>query len=953
MRLEFAQPGWLLAFTLGVGWVLWFARRSDAPLSRERRAAVVCLRVLILACLVGALAGAQWLRSQDGLSVFFLLDRSDSIPAGQQEAARDWVQKVVRSKPAKDRAGVVVFGAEASIERTAGSALNLQKVFAVVDSQRTDIASAVRLAAAAFPEQGQRRIVVISDGNENLGDAMAAVEAAVPLGVSVDVVPLGIGRSGDVSLQRVALPSRLKVGQTFDLKVFVESDHATPATLRVLRDDAVLGEQAVEIAAGKNLFSVPQTLAQPAFYRYEVQVEAAGDPFPQNNRAIASAEVRGDPRLLLVSLNPAEDAALIAALKASKMEVRVVDPRGFPTDLAELQSFDSILLSNVSAGDLGQTLMKFIESAVRDFGIGLVCIGGDQTYAAGSYRGTPLEEVLPVDMELNSKKVLPSGALALVMHGMEFANGNQVARQTALGVLDALGPTDELGVVLWDGVDRWLFPLTKVGDRKALGGMIAGMNQGDLPSFENVVKMAAEGLRQSTASLKHIIVFSDGDPAAPSAALMEQVVAQRITVSSVLIAGHSGPETMREIAERGRGRFYNVTSASQLPQIFIKEAAVVLKSAIFEEPFKPKLATSTELVRGIAPAEYPTLRGYVAANVKSRAEAPLVSDKGDPVLAHWQFGLGRAVAFTSDAKARWASDWLQWGRFRQFWSQVVQWSLRRIDSSDLDARFEIEKGEGVLSVEAVAPDGNYRNFLNLQAVVVGPSGDRQTVPLVQRGPGRYEVRVATKEVGGYLVNLMEVQDGRLRGAQVLGASVNYSPEFGNTQPNRSGLRRLADAGHGQELSIRDVERTPFNHNRVRTTQAFELWEWLLRAAVVLFPIDVALRRVQIDAEEWARLTASLRRWMGFRSKPASVSESESLSSLLARRDEVRDTRLTSMNRAGAPDSPTGAPLGVETVASEAATAFSTEPVVEAPSEPGEDVRTQRLLEAKRRARKNR
>src|SRR5205085_679726 len=150
----------------------------------------------------------------------------------------------------------------------------------------------------------------------------------------------------------------------------------------------------------------------------------------------------------------------------------------------------------------------------------------------------PLEATLPVNMELDSKKVLPSGAVALVMHGMEFMNGNQIARDCALGVMEALGPQDEMGVVLWDGTEHWLFPMTKLSDKSAIGKKIAGMNQGDLPAFEGVMGLAHTGLKNSLANLKHMIVFSDGDPGAPTAKLMNAIVADRITVTTVLIAGH-------------------------------------------------------------------------------------------------------------------------------------------------------------------------------------------------------------------------------------------------------------------------------------------------------------------------------------------------------------------------------------------------------------------------------
>jgi len=556
---------------------------------------------------------------------------------------------------------------------------------------------------------------------------------------------------------------------------------------------------------------------------------------------------------------------------------------------------------------------------------------------------------------LDSKKVLPSGAIALVMHGMEFMNGNQVARDCALGVLDALGPTDEMGVVLWDGTDHWLFPLTKVGpNRGALGRQIAGMNQGDLPSFHGVMNIAYEGLKKSTANLKHMVVFSDGDPGAPSSALMQAIVGDHITVSTVLIAGHSGPDTMTWIADQGRGRFYNVNNAAQLPQIFIKETAVILKSAIFEEPFKPKLVSASELIRGISPAEYPTLRGYVCTTPKARAETPLLSDKGDPVLAHWQYGLGRAVAFTSDAKAKWARDWLDWEKYRQFWSQTAQWSLRRLENADFSTDVSVDKGEGHVSVEALDEKGDYRNFLNLQTVVVSPKGERQSVRLEQTGPGRYEAHFPTKEVGSYLLNLMEFKDGKLAGSQAVGASVNYSPEFNAIEPNLNLLKRLAETGGGKLLDPVNGSDNPFLHDRKKTFQPRDFWEWLLQFAIVLFTLDVGVRRIQIDRDEWLRATQNLRRWLFFwRGKPRPVEADESLAALLARRGQVRSTQTGP----GAEPSPDlFRPQKQVVPSAEEAAPLRPRAVVETQEEAAQKeeqpaTTASRLLEAKRRARK--
>lgn len=902
MTDHFTHPIWLLLLAPAWAWILYLSIRSNAQLSAARRWAVVTVRLLIVTALILAVAGWQWRHPREGMNIFFALDRSESIPSAQQEWAREYVNLAAAGKRNDDRAGVVVFGSQAGIESSPGAVVKLDKVHAVVDSDRTDLSAAIRLATAAFPDVGQKRLVLLTDGNENVGDAYEAVLAARPLSVSIDVVPLGVRRVNDVSVQKLTLPNRLKKGQPFEVKIFAEADHPTAGTLRLFRNDELLGEQRITLEAGKNLFSFPQTLDNADFYKYDIQLDVAGDSTPQNNRAINFTNVRGDPRILFVSSDPEKDAPLAEALRGSKLNLTIIEPGLFPENLAEMQSYDAILLSNVAAGDLGTLLLRRLQSAVLDFGIGLVCVGGDQTYAAGGYRGTPLEIALPVDMELSSKKVLPNGALAMVMHGMEFMNGNQIARQTALGVLDALGPQDELGVVLWDGREKWLFPLTKVGDKRNLASQIAGMNQGDLPSFQNVMEMAYEGLKKSTANLKHIIVFSDGDPGAPSDALMDSIVTDRITVSTVLIAGHAGPETMMRIADRGNGRFHDVRSPAQLPQIFIKEASVILKSAIFEEPFQPRLAAVSEPVQGIGAGEYPPLLGYVATTAKPRAETPLLSQKGDPVLAHWQYGLGRAVAFTSDGRAKWARNWLSWDRYQQFWTQIVQWSLRRVASSDFTTEVAVENGEGIISVEALDPEGNFQNFLDLRTVVVSPAGEREAVRLVQSGPGRYEARFPTREVGAYLLNLMEYGNGQLLGSQVLGLSVNYSPEFNASEPNLHFLRRLAEAGRGNLLSPDPSIDNPFDHDRQKTFQPRDLWPWLLQFAILVFPVDVGIRRIQIDREEWARAWAFVRRHVLFwRPAPEETAPDESLASLLSRRDSVRDRHSRSTTDVHPPD----------------------------------------------------
>ncbi len=958
--MQFTHPIYLLLALPALAWVFWLAWKTDVQIAPWRRWTALTLRTLVCLALVLAIAGLQWLLPVEGMNVFFVLDRSDSIPSAQQDAAKSLVNRMTQQKQRDDKAGVIIFGTDASIDRMPNQAIDLEKVEAVVDAQRTDLAAALQLATAAFAETGQKRIVLMSDGNENIGHAMGAVATAKSQGVSVDVVPLGVSRGSDVFVQKVQVPAKLKKGQPFEAKIFIQADEAQEAMVQLIRNDQLLGEQRVKLEAGKNLYTFPQTLPDQGFYNYEVRVDAIGDQLPQNNRAIAFASVRGDPRVLVISGELGLDDTLVAALQSAKLDVKVTGITGLPTSLAEMDSYDAIFLSNVSAGDLGRDTMQLLESAVRDFGVGLVCIGGENAFAAGSYRNTPLETTLPVSMELDSKKVLPPGAVVLVMHGMEFANGNQVARDCAQGVLSALGPGDELGVILWDGTEKWVYELQKVGNKNAAGSAIAGMNQGDLGSFQGVLEESHKALKKSKASMKHIIVFSDGDPAKPSPELMEAIVGDRITVSTVLIAGHVGPETMIEIADRGRGRFYNVTSPSMLPQIFIKETAVILKSAIYEEPFKPQVKAASELTRGIGAEDYPPLLGYVASSVKPRAETPLFTAQGDPLLAHWQYGLGRAVAFTSDARAKWAKNWLGWERYRQFWSQVAQWSLRRLENADFTSEVLIEKGEGVINVEALDEQGNYRNFLNLQAYVVSPKGERTAVRLQQTGPGHYEAKFPTKEVGGYLVNLMQMENGQAVAGQVVGASVNFSPEFAAGDPNLNLLQRIAETSGGKVLDPTKPAENPFTHDRIKTRQPLDLWEWLLRLAIILFVMDVGVRRIDLEREQWDKAMAAVKRFVLFwRPKPRPVEADVSLATLLARRDEVRSARTSAGSAEPRPDlfKPQTPTQPVDLSGSGEGKPSSPQPTASTPeAKPAEEEKpatTSRLLEAKRRAQQRR
>ena len=954
MNLRLTQPWWLLLLAL-LPWVWWVTRRSWAELGPVRRPLSLALRMLLLAVMIAALGGLQWLERHDALAVIYALDRSLSIPAQYEQELLRYVSEnaALRDEAREDHVGLLVFGGTASLELPAEpKAMLAQRIFSVVTREATDLAGALRLASAAFPEHVQKRVVLISDGNATQGDVLAEVREARAAGISVDVVPVIYRYEREVMVERVEIPGQVQQGERFDARIYVDAARPATARLWLTRNGRRMDAQEVQLVPGKNVFSLEQTLEEAGFYRYEVFLDSADDAVPQNNRALGYTSVAGEPRILYVESEPEQAGPLLSALQQIRSEIVFLAVDRMPDSLAELQDFDVIVLGNVSAGSLSMRQMRMLQSAARDFGVGVVVIGGNDSFTAGGYRGTPLEEMLPVSMDLSSKKVQPSGALVLIMHTTEFPGGNDWARQTALASLEALGPRDQMGVLLWAGQEQWLFDVQPVGDKLRLGRLIQGMAPGDMPDFDTTLDMAHQALVRVQAHLKHIVVFSDGDPTPPSPELVNQIVADKITVSTVMIGPHpgtNGPEKMNEIAQWGRGRYWDVRRPEDLPQIFIKEAAVILKSSIFEEPFQPQLVDATEPLRGVA--GYPPLRGYVATTPKPRADVPLVSDKSDPVLAHWQYGLGRTVAFTSDAKPKWASAWIGWDQFAKFWTQIARWSFRRLDPSSFDARVEVQGTEGRVAVDALDERGNFLNFLTLLAYVVDPDGQRQEVALEQTGPGQYEGRFAAGKVGAYIVNLAQLDGGQVKASQVVGTALAYSPEFRALAADTGALRQIAEGTGGRVLDRAD---SPFEHDRVESEVPRPLFDRLLAAAIMLLLVDVGVRRVMLEPAQVARVAGLVAFWRRGR-RP--VERDRAMTVLLEKKEEIRRRGARRPAGLGGPPAAAGPapepPPKVERGRRAAPQQREAPPPPEPPTPEPDVSYTKKLLEAKRRAQRER
>ncbi|MBX3728722.1 MAG: VWA domain-containing protein [Candidatus Sumerlaeia bacterium] len=891
--------------------VFWLAARRLRAIEPARRWMILGLRTLVILLLVLALSKPEIARESHDLTVYFLLDVSDSIPAQKREQALTLVSEFTRgsNKPRNDEAGLIIFGDGASLETLAVNTFEFDGSYrSVVGTARTDISSALRLALSAFPRNRLKRIVLFSDGNENSGSALEIARMARNSAVPIDVVPMRYDQRGDVQIDKLIVPAQTARDAPFDLKVYMSSENQTSTTgrLRVYEDDTLIVDQPVTVEPGRNPpLVLTRRLRDGGFHRYRASVEIPDDPRPQNNRAEAFTHLKAEPRVLYIEGDQMTRNYLAGALRLEEISVDFRGSDSIPQTLEEVQSYDSIILSNVHANQMTIDQMKMIERAVHDLGVGLIMIGGEDSFGAGGYQDSPIEEALPVSMDVKQKKVLPNGALAIVLHTCEIPQGNSWAREISIAALNVLSAQDYFGLLYygskpgtglggagggWGEFWLWEPGLQMTGNKHAMRAKIRGVTPLDMPTFDPTLELAYQGLKDVKTQAKHIIVISDGDPAPPNKDLVNRIRDEGITVSSVIIAPHFGQseETMRQLAYWGAGEFYYPKTASELPRIFVKEASVVRRSLIFEETFSPVADAPSEMLEGFS--ALPQLHGYVVTSDKELATIALRTEKDDPLLAHWRYGLGKTVAFTSDARNKWAASWVDWENYSKFWSQLVRWSLRETSSSNFQINTELNAGRGRVVVDAIDPDGSFLNFLEFDAVVLNPSLEPEKVTVRQVGPGRYEGEFEASEVGTYLVRLSSGPE-EARQTAVGGAALSYSPEYQAGRSNDEFLDRIATESGGR---VAAANYYAFSRDLPATRQPTPIWELLFLLGLLLIPVDIFLRRVYLDPHElWQGFLKGLATaWqtVTFRRPKVTVQRDEAMGSLMAAKQRAHADR---------------------------------------------------------------
>jgi uncharacterized membrane protein len=805
----------------------------------------------------------------------FVIDRSESIGKMGRLAAEEYVREALE-KRGDAQIGVVGFDGAAEIEQGLGRPARDVEEGSEAELDRnatpgTDIAAAIRLAAAALPSSGQRRIVVLSDGRATRGDALAEVRLATRAGIVVDTVPIGETESRLTVTKVTARQDRLADGEPATMVADLRGKPNERVVVQWTKDEdeSVFTTVAQLDADGNGSAVFTDSKPGPGAHVYHARL-AGSLGAERGGHGRAAVDVVGKPRALVVSLDSQCPGVLAAAIDEAGVERALHVLGQTKLDAAALSAADLVVLADVplapagSGSDAGG-LSREGQEAIIEFaqkGGGVLVTGGPFGFAP-EYADTPLARMLPVEIENQGQMEDPRVAMAIMLDrsgSMAARVGThtkiQLAVEASLAAATTLRPDDVLALGSVDTKTNWDHPLGPVSGLAARRDAIRSIEAGGGGIYVYTALVDAyAALARASAPVRHVILFADtadaeqqteecpgGCPhAKTSGELAETARKAGITTSVVGIGRETDSDTafLRKLAASGGGRFYITGNGVDLRRIFVSEARVATRSNLREGPIAVTASENHPILAGVDVASFPPLGGFVETRRRATADTALET-QGDPrpILASWRYGLGKVVALTTDLRGDWKNGWSTYAQAGQVLRQAVRFAIRRHGTNAADMRVAVGHRDASLTLDLGEGPGDPAPS-SIEAFAFDESGHTEPVraTLERVAPGRYAATLAS---GGKSFVVARVRDAS---GAVLGEALGQadaSEELAALGPDERALRDLAGAGSG----VFDPEpRTAMRASGPRGREPMPLWPWMLVLAATLVTIDLWVRRI--------------------------------------------------------------------------------------------------------------
>jgi Ca-activated chloride channel family protein len=874
----------LLLVALPLVWLL--AWRNRVGTGRARMAGATVLRSLALAAIVAALMRPTLHLASEEVSLVYVLDVSSSVSSRFLDAALEWIAQVnSHHKPAQSR--FVVFADRAKLLDSLAEVRALTLATEDGAPSRNDLIhqGATNLEEALFTtlpgfEHGlAKRIVLLSDGNETEGDVWRAMLRLQTEGVRVFAIPAAVSVDSDAWVEAIVVPEGVRERAAVEVEARLFSRLSVPARVDLTIGERSAASRTVRLSPGDNRVSLNVRFPHAGAQNVTLRVSARGDQFPGNDTLTEEVLVQPRPHVLYVEGGAHSTRHLADALTAQGIRVSVATVDSLSDDPRLLADKDVVILSDVRADSLGGDTARRLQAFVRDRGGGLIFVAGENTYGQEGFAHSEVERLLPVKFEAKRKRQDLDLVLLLDRSASMRRGKIEAAKSAALATVDLLEAEQGLAVVAFDSQPQDVVPLAPVGDKRHAQDLISRMTSSGQTNIYNALLEAQRLLTESKAEIKHIILLSDGytarAPISPGVSgagsrgrirflngndpwpgpeeplangfrgIVTELAAANITLSTVVLGEGYDLEFMTTLAKWGHGRSYLAKSDGETPSLFVGEIRRVRGDSIVEEPFRPQIKAWSPTIAGVDFATGPQLKGYVESKPKRFSDVLLEAKKDLPLLAETHYGLGKTVVFLSDAKDRWAADWLRWPGYATLWAQVVRDSARRETGEGLSWRVAREGRNALIQLTALGNGGSFRNGLWPEVRITTPSGRSSVAGLRQVAPGRYRAQVPLAATGSVPWRFELLPGPGISAADVARTGsrslfYSYSDEYRLLPANLPLLRTLSEQTGGVFAPTAEEIFKPRGDGGVSSVP---LWPYCAGAALLLFLLDILVRRV--------------------------------------------------------------------------------------------------------------
>ncbi|MEO8099833.1 MAG: VWA domain-containing protein [Acidobacteriota bacterium] len=813
------------SWVLMIAWIPLAWAAFEWP--RTARRVGLVLKALCFVAVLIALAEPSIMLPESKLAVAVLVDTSASTSKADLDRGSELARNLVGAR-GRNYINVIPF---ARSTRALSKAENKNQIQLTATSgeagRATDLEAAVREAIASLPAGLVPRVALISDGKENQGSIARAAWQARQLGIPIDTFALSGRSKPALRLETVSIPPFAFTGEQFPIDLVVSAPAATQAEVELAAEGQPLGKTQISLSAGENPVRLHTSLNTAGALELTITIRPVGSPEIRFDQTVV---LRRPKAILFSGDTESDDKHLVGVLSGAQFEVKASNAVGN----IRLSDYQLVIFNNWDLEGLPEPSKKDVEEYVR-LGGGLLVIGGDRnTYTEEKAAEDALERALPAKL---APPRSPEGtAVTLIVDKSSSMEGRkmELARLAAIGAVNNLRPIDQVSVLMFDNTFEWAVPMRKAEDKAFINRLIGGIRPDGGTQIAPALAEAYVKMRPVMAASRHIVLLTDGISEEGNSILTaNNAKNEKITISTVGIGQDVNKAYLEKVAAAAGGKSYFVLDLAQLEQIVVRDVMEHTGATTVERQLKPEVTKRVEILNDVGMDTAPELKGYVRFISKPTAETILAIDHEDPLLARWQYGLGRSAVFASDAKSRWATDWITWKGFDKFWTNVSRDLLPHAQSGETTVQYDSANGE--LVADYRLGRGVREPAVIPPIYVFGPGGFQEPIAVKKIAAGTYQGRL---KIGGRqgLFRVLPAQESREFPETGLYRPEAELEEYGS---NEALLKQVAEFTGGR---FQPEPAAVFSGTGKTLDSTMTLWPAFLGLAVLLSLIELVLRK---------------------------------------------------------------------------------------------------------------